>query len=165
MELVNRLLEHEKFKSAAQMLMQKQQIEEAVWSNPAIKEFMDAEGTEPEIAADVIDLVKTFQHILDRARSRPILDVDEETVTVGQMIEYLRKRLALEDRPVRLKQMLMNIPSKQALVCMFLAMLEMVRLQAVQLRQDRLFGEILIRKHVGFEAVMNEQAAVRDDWQ
>lgn len=165
MELVNRLLEHEKFKSAAQMLMQKQQIEEAVWSNPAIKEFMDAEGTDPEIAADVIDLVKTFQHILDRARTRPVLDVDEETVTVGQMIDYLRKRLALEDRPVRLKQMLMSIPSKQALVCMFLALLEMVRLQAVQLRQDRLFGEILIRKHVGFEAVMNEQAAVRDDWQ
>ena len=165
MELVNRLLEHEKFKSAAQMLMQKQQIEEAVWSNPAIKEFMDAEGTEPEIAADVIDLVKTFQHILDRARSRPVLDVDEDTVTVGQMIDYLRKRLALEDRPIRLKQMLMNIPSQQALVCMFLAMLEMVRLQAVQLRQDRLFGEILIRKHVGFEAVMNEQGAVRDDWQ
>jgi segregation and condensation protein A len=165
MELVNRLLEHEKFKSAAQMLMQKQQIEEAVWSNPAIKDFMDAEGTDPEIAADVIDLVKTFQHILDRARTRPVLDVDEDTVTVGQMIDYLRKRLALEDRPVRLKQMLMNIPSRQALVCMFLAMLEMVRLQAVQLRQDRLFGEILIRKHVGFEAVMNEQAAVRDDWQ
>jgi len=46
-----------------------------------------------------------------------------------------------------------------------LAMLELVRLQAVQLRQDRLFGEILIRKHVGFEAVMSEQAAVRDDWQ
>ena len=94
-----------------------------------------------------------------------MLDVNEETVTVGQMIDYLRKRLALEDRPVRLKQMLMNIPSKQALVCMFLAMLELVRLQAVQLRQDRLFGEILIRKHVGFEAVMSEQAAVRDDWQ
>jgi segregation and condensation protein A len=165
MELVNRLLEHEKFKSAAQMLMQKQQIEDAVWSNPAIKEFMDADGTDAEIAADVIDLVKTFQHILDRARTRPVLDVDEDTVTVGQMIDYLRKRLALEDRPVRLKQMLMNIPSRQALVCMFLAMLEMVRLQAVQLRQDRLFGEILIRKHVGFEAVMNEQAAVRDDWQ
>jgi segregation and condensation protein A len=130
-----------------------------------MKEFIDAEGTDPEIAADVIDLVKTFQHILDRARTRPVLDVDEETVTVGQMIDYLRKRLALEDRPVRLKQMLMSIPSRQALVCMFLAMLEMVRLQAVQLRQDRLFGEILIRKHVGFEAVMKEQAAVRDDWQ
>ena len=163
-ELVNRLLEHEKFKSAAQMLLQKQQIEDAIWSNPALKEFKDAEGTEPELAADVIDLVKTFQQILERARTRPILQVDEETVTVGQMIDYLRRRLSLEDKPVRLKQMLRNIDSRAALVCMFLAMLELVRLQAIQLRQERLFGEILIRKHVGFDAIMNEQAAVRDDW-
>jgi segregation and condensation protein A len=163
-ELVNRLIEHEKFKSAAQMLMQKQQIEDAVWSNPALKEFRDDEGAEPEMAADVIDLVKTFQQILDRTRNRPMIQVDEETVTVGQMIEYLRRRLALEDRPIRLKQMLRNVESRQALVCMFLALLEMVRLQAIQLRQDRLFGEILLRKHVGFEAVMAEQAAVRDDW-
>jgi segregation and condensation protein A len=163
-ELVNRLIEHEKFKSAAQMLMQKQQIEDAVWSNPALKEFSESEGTEPEMAADVIDLVRTFQQILDRARNRPMIQVDEETVTVGQMIEYLRRRLALEDRPIRLKQMLRNVESRQALVCMFLALLEMVRLQAIQLRQDRLFGEILLRKHVGFEAVMTEQAAVRDDW-
>src|SRR5580704_9402441 len=163
-ELVNRLIEHEKFKSAAQMLMQKQQIEDAVWSNPALKEFRDAEGTEAELAADVIDLVKTFQQILERARNRPMIQVDEETVTVGQMIEYLRRRLALEDRPIRLKQMLHNVESRPALVCMFLALLEMVRLQAIQLRQDRLFGEILLRKHVGFEAVMAEHAAVRDDW-
>jgi segregation and condensation protein A len=163
-ELVNRLIEHEKFKSAAQMLMQKQQIEEAIWSNPSIKEFMDAEGTEPEIAADVIDLVKTFQQILERARSRPMIQVDEETVTVGQMIEYLRRRLSLEDRPLRLKQLLRNIESRQALVCMFLALLELVRLQAVQLRQDRLFGEIYLRKHEGFESIMTEQAAVKDDW-
>ena len=163
-ELVNRLIEHEKFKSAAQMLMQKQQIEDAVWSNPAIKEFMDAEGTEPEIAADVIDLVKTFQVILDRARHRPMIQVDEESVTVSQMIEYLRRRLALEDRPIRLKLLLRNIESRQTLVCTFLALLELVRLQAIQLRQDRLFGEILVRKHVGFESVIAEQAAVRDDW-
>jgi segregation and condensation protein A len=163
-ELVNRLIEHEKFKAAAQMLMQKQQIEDAILSNPALKEFRDAEGTEPELAADVIDLVKTFQQILDRARNRPMIQVDEETVTVGQMIEYLRRRLTLEDRPIRLKQMLRNVESRQALVCMFLALLEMVRLQAIQLRQDRLFGEILLRKHVGFEAVMAEQATVRDDW-
>jgi segregation and condensation protein A len=163
-ELVNRLIEHEKFKSAAQMLMQKQQIEDAVRSNPAIREFMEAEGTEPEIAAEVIDLVKTFQQVLERVRSRPIIRVDEETVTVGQMIEYLRRRLSLDDRPLRLKQILQNVQSRQALVCMFLALLELVRLQAIQLRQDRLFGEILLRKHVGFDAVMSEQAAVRDDW-
>jgi segregation and condensation protein A len=163
-ELVNRLLEHEKFKSAAQMLLQKQQIEDAVWSNPALKEFKDDEGTDPEIAADVIDLVKTFQQILDRARSRPMLQVDEEAVTVGQMIDYLRRRLALEDRPLRLKQLLRNVESRSALVCMFLALLELVRLQAIQLRQERMFGEILLRRHIGFDAVMAEQVAVRDDW-
>lgn len=163
-ELVNRLIEHEKFKSAAQMLMQKQQIEDAVRSNPSIREFMDAEGAEPEIAADVIDLVKTFQQVLERIRSKPILQVDEETVTVSQMIVYLRRRLSLEDRPLRLKQILRNVQSRTALVCMFLALLELVRLQAIQLRQDHLFGEILLRKHVGFDAVMKEEAAVRDDW-
>ncbi|HVN20171.1 MAG TPA: segregation/condensation protein A [Dongiaceae bacterium] len=163
-ELVSRLLEHEKFKSAAQMLLQKQQIEEAVLTNPALKEFMAAEGTEPELAADVIDLVKTFQQVLERVRTRPVLNVNEETVTVGQMIDYLRRRLSLEDRPIRLKQLLMRVPSRQALVCMFLALLELVRLQAIQVRQERLFGEIAVRKHAHFEEVMNERAAVRDDW-
>src|SRR5271157_5241386 len=163
-ELVNRLLEHEKFKSAAQMLLQKQQIEDAVLSNPSLKEFMEAEGAEPELAADVIDLVKTFQQILDRVRTRPMLQVDEETITVGQMIQYLHRRLAFEDRPVRLKQMLSNVPSRPALVCMFLALLELVRLQAIQVRQDHVFGEVLVRKHSHFEEVMTEQAAVRDDW-
>jgi segregation and condensation protein A len=163
-ELVNRLLEHEKFKSAAQMLLQKQQIEDAVLSNPSLKEFMEAEGAEPEIAADVIDLVKTFQQVLERVRTRPVLNVDEETVTVGQMIDYLRRRLSLEDRPIRLKQLLMRVPSRPALVCMFLALLEMVRLQAIQVRQEKLFGEIAVRKHSHFDVIMNEQAAVRDDW-
>jgi segregation and condensation protein A len=163
-ELVNRLIEHEKFKSAAQMLLQKQQIEDAVWSNPALKEFIDAEGTEPEIAADVIDLVKTFQKILDRARSQPMIEVDEETVTVGQMIEYLRRRLSIEDRPIRLKQLLRNVNSRPTLVCMFLALLELVRLQAIQLRQEKMFGEILLRKHTGFEAVLAQEAELRDDW-
>jgi segregation and condensation protein A len=163
-ELVNRLLEHEKFKSAAQMLMQKQQIEDAVWSNPAIKEFMDAEGTDPEITADVIDLVRTFQQISERARSRPMIQVDEETVTVGQMIDYLRRRLAFEDRAVSLRQLLRNINSRPTLVCMFLALLEMVRLQAIQLRQDRLFGDILLRRHSEFDTILTEQAVVQDDW-
>jgi segregation and condensation protein A len=163
-ELVNRLLEHEKFKSAAQMLLQKQQIEEAVLSNPALKEFIEAEGTEPELAVDVIDLVKTFQHVLERVRTRPVLSVNEETVTVGQMIDYLRRRLSLEDRPIRLKQLLMKMNSRQALVCMFLALLELVRLQAIQVRQERLFGEIAVRKHTHFDEIMKEQSAVRDDW-
>src|SRR4051794_36372949 len=165
MELVNRLLEHERFKTAAQMLMQKQQIEEAVWTNPALKEFKDAEGTEPELAADVIDLVKTFQQILDRAKSRPILNVDEETVSVGQMIEYMKRRLMLEDKPIRLKLLLRSIQSRQALICSFLAILELIRLQAVLARQDATFGEIVLKKYIKFDELVAESAnVVKDDW-
>ena len=154
---MNRLLEHEKFKSAAQMLLQKQQIEDAVLSNPSLKEFMEAEGTEPEIAADVIDLVKTFQQVLERVRTRPVINVDEETVTVGQMIDYLRRRLSLEDRPIRLKQLLMRVPSRPGAGVHVPGAAGMVRLQAIQVRQDRLFGEIAVRKHTHFDEIMNEQ--------
>ncbi|HVP44788.1 MAG TPA: segregation/condensation protein A [Terriglobales bacterium] len=164
MDLVTRLLEHEKFKNAAQMLMQKQQLEEAVWSNPALKEFKDAEGAEPELAADVVDLVRTFQQILERAKERPVLQVDEETVTIAQMMDYIRRRLLMEDRPVRLKSLLQYTRSRNALVCAFLALLEMVRLQAILLRQDRIFGDVLVKKHTMFDAIMSDESAVRDDW-
>lgn len=164
MELVNRLLEHERFKTAAQMLMQKQQIEEAVWSNPALRDFKDAEGTEPELAADVIDLVKTFQQILNRAKERPVLSLNEESVTVGQMIEYVRRRLMMEDRPVLLKSLLRNVRSRQALVCAFLAILELIRLQAVLAKQDVVFSDIVLKKHTNFDSIVVEPDVVRDDW-
>jgi segregation and condensation protein A len=163
-ELVERLLEHEKFKSAAQMLLQKQQIEEAVWTNPALKHFKEDQGAEPEIAADTVDLVRTFQQILERLRDRPVLQVNEDAVTVGQMIDYIRRRLLLEDKPIRLKRLLQPMQSRNALICTFLALLELVRLQAILLRQDRVFGEIFIKKHENFESVLGEGAAVRDDW-
>ena len=162
-ELVNRLVEHEKFKSAAQMLLQKQQIEEAVRSNPAIREFFQ-EGVEREIAADVIDLVKSFQQVIERMRSRPLLEINEEAVTVREMIEYLRRRLSCEDRPLRLRQIFDSLRSRQALVATFLALLELVRLQAIQVRQERTFGDILVRKHSGFDALLAEKAELRDDW-
>ena len=163
-ELVQRLLEHEKFKTAAQMLLQKQQIEDAVISNPSLKDFKDDEGAEPELAADVVDLVRTFQEILERARTRPVLKVDEDTITVSQMIEFFRRRLLLEDRPVRLKRLLQHITSRSALISSFLALLELVRLQAILLRQDRLFGEVMIKKHAMFDTVLGEGAVGRDDW-
>jgi segregation and condensation protein A len=163
-ELVERLLEHERFKNAAQMLMQKQQIEAATWTNPAIRQFRNEEG-EQEIAADTVDLVRVFREILDRARQRPILNVDEEAVTVSQMLDYVRRRLIMEDRPLSLSNLLRNTRSERALICMFLALLELVRLQAVLLRQDGNFNEVYIKKHASFETIMNNGIAqATDDW-
>jgi segregation and condensation protein A len=164
-ELVERLLEHERFKNAAQMLQQKQMLEAATWSNPGIKEFKNDVEAEPEIAADTTDLVRIFREILERARNRPVLNVEEDTVTVGQMIRFLGRRLLMEDKPVSLSRLLSHTHSPRALIATFLALLELVRLQAILLRQDKAFSDIFIKKHTGFDAVMNEGLAnARDDW-
>jgi segregation and condensation protein A len=164
-ELVERLLEHERFKNAAQMLQQKQMLESASWTNPGMREFRDDAGVEPEIAADTVDLVRIFREILERARNRPMIDVEEDSVTVGQMIQYLSRRLTMEDKPVALRKLLGNTRSERALIAMFLALLELVRLQAILLRQDCHFSDIFIKKHTGFEAAMNQGlASAQDDW-
>ncbi len=164
-ELVERLLEHERFKAAAQMLQQKQQVEEATWTNPGIREFKGAAGTEQEIDADTVDLVRVFGDILARLRARPVLNVDEESVTVAQMIDYVKRRLLMEEKPVSLRRLLHNSHTERALICMFLAMLELVRLQAVLLHQPVLMGDILIKKAEGFDQIFEDSQAARDDWQ
>jgi segregation and condensation protein A len=163
-ELVERLLEHERFKSAAQMLAQKQQVEEATWSNPGIREFRDDAGADAGIAADTVDLVRVFQDVLERLRARPVLNVDEESVTVAQMIDYVKRRLLMEDKPVSLRRLLHNTHTERALICMFLAMLELVRLQAVLLHQPDVMGDIFIKKADAFDTIFEDQRSARDDW-
>jgi segregation and condensation protein A len=164
LELVERLLEHERFRNAAQMLQQKRQLEEATWTNPGMREFRETADADQDIAADTLDLVRVFREVLDRAKSRPVLDVSEDTVTVRQMIDFIRRRLVMEDRPVGLSKLLSNTRSVNAVVAMFLALLELVRLQAILLRQDRGFSEIFIKKSEQFEQVINERLSARDDW-
>ena len=139
-ELVERLLEHERFKAAAQMLQQKQMLEEASWTHAGMRAFLNDEGLESadddrEIDADTVDLVRVFQDILTRLRERPVHAIDEDSVTVAQMIDFVKRRLLMEDRPVSLRRLLSNTKSERALICTFLAMLELVRLQAILLRQ------------------------------
>ena len=94
-----------------------------------------------------------------------MINVQEDSVTVGQMIQFLSRRLTMEDKPVALRRLLSHTRSERALIAMFLALLELVRLQAILLRQDRAFSEIFIKKHTGFESVMNDGLAnARDDW-
>jgi segregation and condensation protein A len=163
-ELVERLLEHERFRNAAQMLQQKRQLEEATWTNPGLREFRKEAEDDQEIAADTLDLVRVFRQVLERAKNRPILDVEEDAVTVRQMIEFVRRRLMMEDRPVALSKLLAHTRSTGAVIAMFLALLELVRLQAVLLRQDRGFSEIYIKKHEQFEQAIQDRLNVRDDW-
>ncbi len=176
-ELVERLLEHERFKAAAQMLLEKQQIEEATWTKPGMAELLKdlraragepavdgPTGMEREIAADTVDLVRVFREVLERMRARPVLNVDEDAITVAQMIDYVKRRLLMEDRPVSLRRLLHATHTERAVISMFLAMLELVRLQAVLLYQPAPMADILVKKAASFDEVFEQRERTRDDW-
>jgi segregation and condensation protein A len=146
-DLVQQLLEHERFKNAAEMLQQKRMVEEAVWSNPQIQQFQQ-EDDDPGLAVSLFDLVKVFQDILERAKSRPVYEVEKEDVTVPDMIQYMRALLNDKPKGTRMsaRQLFEKYKSRRALVCLFLALLELVKRQAISLQQSELFGDIDIAK-------------------
>src|ERR1700676_4255076 len=160
-ELVQRLVEHEKFKNAAQLLYQKQQIEENVWSKPDKSLYHD-QGTEGELVVSMVDLVRVFQQVLERRKEVSRIELEHEQFTVAQMMAQLRAQiLASDDNTVNLIRFFEACPSRHAMIVAFLAVLEMVKMQAIALIQEKQFGEILVRKHKMFDAVFDETGAVR----
>ena len=160
-ELVQRLVEHEKFKTAAQLLYQKQQIEENVWSKPD-KSLYNDEGTEGELVVSLVDLVRVFQTVLERRKEVARIDLQHEQFTVAQMMAQLRAQiLASDDNTVNLVGFFEACPSRHAMIVAFLALLEMVKMQAVIMVQEKQFGEIVLRKGKLFETVFDETGAVR----
>jgi segregation and condensation protein A len=150
-ELVDRLLEHERFKSAAEMLQQKRVIEEAVWSNPQIQQFINDDES-PGLAVSLFDLVRTFQQVLERAKDRPVYEIGKEDVSVPDMIQYVTKLLKLKRKgPISATQLFDKQRSKRAMICLFLALLELVKRQAVMLTQSDAFGDIGLEAGQGLE--------------
>lgn len=167
-ELVDRLLEHEKFKNAAEMLQQKRLIEEAVWSNPQIKSFVAAEE-DPGVTATLFDLVKAFGEVLERAKDRPILEVEGEDVSVADMILHLKSLFAArgEAQPLFILQVMEQQRSRRAMIALFLAVLEMIKMQAVVVCQKDLFGEIALQRHKLFDAAFasgEALSAIEEDY-
>ena len=153
-ELVDRLLEHERFKNAAEMLQQKRMIEENVWSNPQMKAFV-SEDEDPGLSITLFDLVKAFGEVLERARNRPLYEVTAPDVSVADMVLYLKSILATAapDEPVFIMRIFEQQRTQRAMIALFLAVLEMVKLQAIVILQKDLFGEIAITRHEKFETV------------
>jgi segregation and condensation protein A len=161
-ELVQRLVEHEKYKNAAQLLYQKQQIEENVWSKPD-KSLYNDEGTEGELVVSLVDLVRVFQQVLERRKEVSRIELQHEQFTVAQMMAMLRAQiLASDDNTVSLIRFFEACISRHAMIVAFLAVLEMVKLQAVAMVQEKQFGEILLRKHKMFDTIFDESGAIRE---
>ncbi len=151
-ELVERLIEHERFKNAAEMLQQKRLIEDATWSNPQIEQFL-SEDEGPGLAVTIFDLVKTLQGVLERAKSRPIYEIGKEMVSVPEMIQYVRQQLTNLKRQGALSatQLFESQRSRRAMICLFLAILELVKRQNVALTQGEAFGDIGLERGPSFE--------------
>ena len=169
-ELVNQLLEHERFKSAAEMLHQKRVVEEAVWSNPQIEQFRAEDDGTPGLAVTLHDLVKTFQSVLERAKNRPVYEVEGDDVSVPDMIRYVRTVFENERRhgALTVRELFERQRTRRAMICLFLALLELVKLQAIGLTQADAFGEIGLKRLKGFEAAFSTEtnlAAIEEGYQ
>jgi segregation and condensation protein A len=151
-ELVHRLLEHEKFKNAAQLLYQKQQIEDHVWSHPD-KTLYAGDEVEGELVVSLVDLVKVFSQVLERRKEVTKFSLRHDSVTIAQMMDRLRLRLVSTEDPISLTEFFEACETRNAMIVALLAVLEMVRMQAVLLVQSDLFADIRLRKHKMFDAV------------
>ena len=151
MELVDRLVEHEQYKQAAEMLQQKRVIEEATYSNPQMKLFEEA-AEDHGVDVSLFDLVKVFQTVLERAKAKPVYEIGGEDVTVPDMIQYMKGLFRAKPGQVHsVTELFERQGSKRAMICLFLAILEMAKRQAIEFAQTELFGDIGVKACEGWE--------------
>ena len=134
------------------MLHQRQQIEENVWSRPD-RSLYEGEEVEGELIVSLVDLVKVFQQVLERRKEVVKIELRHDQFTVEQMMELLRQQLVTRAEGIELVSFFESCPSRFAMIVALLAVLELVRLQALLLVQQKQFGEIWLRKHKMFDVV------------
>jgi segregation and condensation protein A len=148
-ELVRRLLEYEKFKNAAQMLYQREMVENASWNNAGVVPFAEDE-VESQVTVGLFDLLTAFRDIIERAKQRPLMQVDREEFSIEQMMGYLFDQINTRG-PVTLNEILPEIFTRRGLIVAFLALLELTRLKAIFLSQEVACGEITIQGNPNYE--------------
>jgi segregation and condensation protein A len=141
-ELVYQLLEHQKFKNAAEMLYTREEVENAVWNKPPSDVI--EEGSEV-VAISLFDLLRAFHEVVERFKALRVLEVEQEVVTVEQRITDIRTRFLVHDE-LLFSSFFAEARSKRYLIVTFLALLELVRLREIWLYQKKAFDEIHIMK-------------------
>ena len=139
-ELVDRLLEHQKFKAAAEVLWSRATVERAVFTRAEL----ETDKTNPEVAVGLFDLLTVFQEILARHKEEVLMEIEREEVTMADMIERLRNMVRSAGE-VNLRNFFERAQSRRELVVAFLSVLELVRMAEISLLQRETFGEITAR--------------------
>lgn len=139
-DLVDRLLEHQKYKAAAEMLWSRATVEQAVYTRAEI----ETDKQNPEVSAGVFDLLRVFQDILTRHKEEVLLEIERDEMSMSEMLERLRNMVRSAGE-VNLRLFFERAKSRRELVLAFLSVLELVRATEISLLQRETFGEIIAR--------------------
>ncbi|HEV3469341.1 MAG TPA: segregation/condensation protein A [Pyrinomonadaceae bacterium] len=139
-ELIERLLEHQKYKAAAQMLWSRATVERAVYTRAPI----ETDKNNPEVAAGAFDLLRVFQEILARRKEEVLLEIERDEVTMAEMLERLRNAI-FSAGELNLREFFARAETRRELVLAFLSVLELVRTTEIRLFQAQTFGDIVAR--------------------
>lgn len=139
-ELVDQLLEYQKYKAAAQMLWSRATVERAIFKRAEL----ETDKTNPEVAVGVFDLLRVFQQILERHKEEVLLEIERDEMSMADMLERLRN-MVMSAGELNLRVFFERARSRRELVLAFLSVLELVRTTEVRLFQRETFGEIIAR--------------------
>jgi segregation and condensation protein A len=144
--LVRRLLEHQKFKAAAELLHEREQVRSAQWQRPDERiAAITGDEYEAELDVDLFSLLSAFQAVVQRAKLRPKLLLPPDQISVETRIEQLLGRLS-ETEACGFDDLFLDISDRSGLIVTFLALLEMIRLKLVRVFQAGSFGPIRVYK-------------------
>src|SRR4030095_14083160 len=139
-DLVNQLLEYQKYKAAAEMLWSRATVEQAVFKRAEL----ETDKNNPEVAVGVFDLLKVFQDILARHKEEVMLEIEREEISMAEMLERLRN-MVMSATELNLRIFFERAKSRRELVLAFLSVLELVRTTEIRLFQRETFGDIIAR--------------------
>lgn len=144
--LVRRLLEHQKFKAAAELLHERQEVRSAQWQRPDERvAALAGDGYEAELEVDLFSLLNAFQSVLLRFKQRPKVLLPPEQIPVEVRIDQLLARLS-ETEACGFEDLFADANDRGGLIVTFLALLEMIRLKLIRVFQSGTFGPIRVYK-------------------
>ena len=145
--LVRRLLEHEKYKAAAELLHERETLRSAQFMRPDAS-VAEAAGDdyEPELEVDLFSLLAAFRGVLERANRRPHMVLPPEQISIESRIQQLLGRLSETDACGFEELFEDGDGSRAFMIVTFLSVLEMIRLKLIRVFQAGSFGEIRVYK-------------------
>ena len=142
-ELVERLIEYQKYKKLSGLMEEKEKEAEWVIERKRLQRSLPFDDDDLWEKVDVWDLLKIFSGFTAGLSNERIIDLYEE-VTVNEKIALLFEILE-ERKECLLTDLIIRSGSIPDFVCAFLALLEVVKQRMVLVFQNRMFGDIIIR--------------------